>query len=111
MTAVQTSNWDEAQALAIEADGKIVVAGWAYEGDSSGGNFALLRYLTDGQLDTSFGGTGMVITPVAEGTTGRDQGSAVLLQTDDRIPAVRVLVAGQANGGPNSDFAVTRYWR
>ena len=53
----------------------------------------------------------MVITPVATGT-GRDQGNAVLLQTDDRIPAVRVLVAGQAGGaGGNSDFAVTRYWR
>ena len=52
----------------------------------------------------------MVITPVAPGT-GRDQGNAVLLQIDDRIPAVRVLVAGQANGSSNSDFAVTRYWR
>ena len=108
---MQTSNWDEAQGLAIEADGKIVVAGWAYEGNSSAGNFAVVRYLTDGQLDTTFGGTGMVITPVAEGDARRDQGSAVLLQTDDRIPAVRVLVAGQANGGRNSDFAVTRYWR
>jgi uncharacterized delta-60 repeat protein len=110
VTAVQTSNWDEAQGLAIEGDGKIVVAGWAYEANSSAGNFAVLRYQADGQLDPTFGGTGMVITPVAEGTRA-DQGSAVLLQTDDRIPAVRVLVAGQANGGPNSDFAVTRYWR
>jgi uncharacterized delta-60 repeat protein len=111
VTAVQTSNWDEAQGLAIEADGKIVVAGWAYEGNSSAGNFAVVRYLVDGALDTTFGGTGMVITPVAPGT-GRDQGSAVLLQTDDRIPAVRVLVAGQANGSNGgSDFAVTRYWR
>jgi len=110
VTAVQTSNWDEAQGLAIEADGRIVVAGWAYEGNSSAGNFAVVRYQVDGALDTTFGGTGMVITPVAPGT-GRDQGSAVLLQTDDRIPAVRVLVAGQANGSSGSDFAVTRYWR
>jgi hypothetical protein len=52
----------------------------------------------------------MVITPVARGTRA-DQGSAILLQTDARIPAVRVLVAGEANGGSNSDFAVARYWR
>ena len=63
----QTTNWDEAQGLAIEADGKIVVAGWVYEGNSSSGNFALVRYQVDGELDTTFGGTGMVITPVAAG--------------------------------------------
>ena len=84
--------------------------GWATEANSSAGNFAVLRYLTDGQLDTTFGGTGMVITPMAEGTRA-DQGNAILLQTDDRIPAVRVLVAGQANAGSNYDFAVARYWR
>ncbi len=110
VTAVQTSNWDEAQGLAIESDGKLVVAGWAYEANSSAGNFAVVRYQPDGALDTSFGGTGIVLTPVAQGTRA-DQASAVLLQTDERIPAVRVLAAGSANGGSNSDFAITRYWR
>jgi uncharacterized delta-60 repeat protein len=110
LTTVPSSREAVAQGLAIGSDGKIIVAGWASEPNSSAGNFAVLRYLTDGQLDTTFGGTGMVVTPVAEGTRS-DQGSAILLQTDDRIPAVRVLVAGQANGGPNSDFAIARYWR
>jgi uncharacterized delta-60 repeat protein len=110
ITAVQASNWDEAQGLALDGDGKIVVAGWAYEASSSAGNFAVLRYSADGALDPTFGGTGVVVTPVASGTRA-DQGSALLLQSDDRIPAVRVLVAGYANGGSNSDFAVTRYWR
>jgi uncharacterized delta-60 repeat protein len=109
VTAVQTSNWDEAQGLAIESDGKLVVAGWAYEGNSSAGNFAVLRYQPDGALDTTFGGTGIVLTPVAQGTKP-DQASAVLLQTDDRIPAVRVLACGSASV-TNSDIAVTRYWR
>jgi uncharacterized delta-60 repeat protein len=109
ITPMPASRGAEAQGLAIDADGKLVVAGWASEANSTAGNFAVLRYLTDGQLDTTFGGTGMVITPVAEGTRG-DQASAVLLQADDRIPAVRVLLAGQASGS-NSDFAVTRYWR
>ena len=109
MTPVSATNWDEAQGLALENDGKIVVAGWAYEGNSSSGNFALARYATDGALDATFGGTGTVVTPVASGTKA-DQGSAVLLQIDERIPAVRVVVAGSANGS-NSDFAIARYWR
>jgi len=110
ITPVPSSRDAEAQGLAIDADGKIIVAGWATEANSSAGNFAVLRYLTDGQLDTTFGGTGMVITPMAEGTRA-DQGNAIVLQTDDRVPGVRVLVAGQANGGSNYDFAVARYWR
>jgi len=105
-----TSTWDEARGLTIDADGRLIVAGWAYEVGSSAGNFAVVRYLTDGQVDTTFGGTGMVITPVAEGTRA-DEGNAILLQSDERVPAVRVLVAGQANGGSNSDFAIARYWR
>jgi uncharacterized delta-60 repeat protein len=109
ITAV-TSTWDEARGLTIDGDGKLIVAGWAYEVGSSAGNFAVVRYLTDGRVDTTFGGTGMVITPVADGTRA-DEGNAILLQTDERIPAVRVLVAGQANGGSNSDFAIARYWR
>jgi uncharacterized delta-60 repeat protein len=109
VTPVSATNWDEAQGLALENDGKIVVAGWAYEGNSSSGNFALARYATDGALDATFGGTGTVVTPVASGTKA-DQGSAVLLQIDERIPAVRVVVAGSANGS-NSDFAIARYWR
>ena len=109
ITAV-TSTWDEARGLTIDGDGKLIVAGWAYEVGSAAGNFAVVRYLTDGQVDTTFGGTGMVITPVADGTRA-DEGNAILLQTDERIPAVRVLVAGQANGGSNSDFAIARYWR
>src|SRR5262245_1194483 len=110
LTTVPSSREAVAQGIAIDGAGKIVVGGWASEPNSSAGNFAVLRYLTDGQLDATFGGTGMVITPVAEGTRA-DQGSAMLLQVDDRVPAVRVLVAGQANAGPNYDFAITRYWQ
>jgi hypothetical protein len=46
---------------------------------------------------------------VAAGTKA-DQATAVLLQIDERIPAVRVVAAGSANGS-NNDFAITRHWR
>src|SRR6185436_10147223 len=41
-----TSTWDEARGLTIDADGRLIVAGWAYEVGSSAGNFAVVRYLT-----------------------------------------------------------------
>ncbi|HET9933727.1 MAG TPA: hypothetical protein VFQ35_23650 [Polyangiaceae bacterium] len=104
-----TENWDEAQALQIDAEGKIVLGGWAYEGSSSSGNFALARYSPLGQLDQSFGTGGIAVTPVASGTKD-DAANAVLLSMDDRVPTVRILLAGSANGS-NHDFAVTRYWR
>jgi uncharacterized delta-60 repeat protein len=109
VTAMNMTNWDEAQGLAIDSDGKIVVAGWAYEQGSSSGNFAVARYDLSGQLDPSFGGTGMVLTEIAAKSKA-DQATAVLLQTDDRVPTVRLLVAGYASSS-NSDFAVARYWR
>jgi uncharacterized delta-60 repeat protein len=109
VTQVSTGNWDEAQALAIEEDGRLVTAGWVYEGASSAGDFAVLRYMPDGQLDSSFGGSGMVVTKVAEGSKA-DQATAVALQVDDRVPTVRVVVAGYASDS-NSDFAIARYWR
>ena len=81
---------DAAAAVAVQADGKIVVAG------SSGGDFALARYGADGALDPSFSGDGMVTTDLG----GTDAGQAVAIQADGRI-----VVAGSSGG----DFALARY--
>ncbi len=71
---------DDAFAMAIQSDGKIVVVG-----DGTTGNtwdFSVVRYNADGSLDTSFGGTGVVITPVGN---SRDQATAVAIQADGKI--------------------------
>ncbi len=109
ITKLSTRNWDEAQALALDTAGKLVVAGWVYEGGGSAGDFALARYLTDGTLDPSFGTGGLVTTPVAA-PSKPDQAMALAIQEDDRVPTHRVIAAGYASTS-NSDFAVTRYWR
>ncbi|HYQ01711.1 MAG TPA: hypothetical protein VER96_23720 [Polyangiaceae bacterium] len=109
LTAVSKDNWDEAQGLALAADGKLLVAGWTYEGNSSSGNTALLRYDADGALDSSFGEAGIVITQVAAANKP-DQGSALLISPDERVPSERILVAGNASAS-YSQFAVTRFWR
>ena len=108
VTKVSTTNWDEAHAVVRQADGKIVVGGWVYAGNSSSGDFVVVRYNTDGTLDAGFGTGGITITAVAPGSKA-DEGRALVLQADERVPTVRSVLAGSANDA-NYDIAVTRYW-
>jgi uncharacterized delta-60 repeat protein len=97
-TPVGTGN-DIGRAVAIQADGKIVVAGVSFSGSSA--SFALVRYHTNGSLDASFDTDGKVTTPIG---AGNDQGNALAIQTDGRI-----IVAGFVFNGSNTDFGVVRY--
>jgi uncharacterized delta-60 repeat protein len=94
---------DRAFSLLVQADGKIVVAGFATLNSGTNQDVALARYLADGSLDTGFGTAGKVSTNVL-GTA--DFGYAAALQVDGAI-----VVAGRvaANGGSNPDFGVVRY--
>lgn len=100
--------WNEATALARQADGKLVVAGWAHSGNSSSGDFAALRLNADGTLDTGFATNGVVITPMAPAAKN-DLAHALVLQPDERVPAVRAVIAGEANDS-NHDVALMRLW-
>ena len=88
-------NEDYASGVAVQADGKILVAGSTWLGNGNG-NFALVRYNPDGSLDTSFSGDGIVTADIDY----RDQGIGITLQNDGKI-----IVVGECNG----DFAVVRY--
>lgn len=103
-----TLSWNEATAVVRQADGKLVVGGWMYTGNSSSGDFAVMRLLDSGVPDAGFGAQGLVIAPMAAGTLN-DQAHALVLQPDERLPAVRAIQAGEANGA-NHDFVVTRFW-
>jgi uncharacterized delta-60 repeat protein len=83
-----------AQDVAIQPNGRIVVAG------DDGNDFVVARYLPNGQLDTSFGNGG-VRTIDFDG--GVDWANAVAIQNDGRI-----VVAGTALVDGDFDFAVTR---
>jgi len=108
ITKISESNWDEAHGLVVQENGAIVLGGWVYEGNSSNGNFALARYTSEGILDATFGDAGIVIEPVAP-TGKRDEGHAIVLQVDERVPTVRVITAGFSSDA-NYDLAVTRHW-
>ena len=91
---------DIGDSVAIQADGRIVLAGYSFNGVDQ--DIALVRYNTDGTLDTTFNGTGKVTTPIG---TIHDQAFAVAIQTDGRI-----VVSGQsADPVQGSQFAVVRY--
>jgi uncharacterized delta-60 repeat protein len=95
-------NDDEAAAVAVQSDGKIVVAGSANPG-TTGYDFALTRYNTDGNLDPTFGVSGTVLTDFAGGD---DHAQAIVIQSDGKI-----VVGGYSYEGPATgfDFALARY--
>jgi uncharacterized delta-60 repeat protein len=92
---------DFAGAVAVQTDGKIVVAGSAAY-DTRDPKFALARYNADGTIDTTFGDDGMVRTNF---TPREDAAYGVAIQTDGKIVAAGD--AGFRTG--NSRFAVARY--
>jgi uncharacterized delta-60 repeat protein len=97
----------DAAALAVQPlDGKIVVAGLAGDVVNSIWDVALLRYNTNGTLDTTnFGTGGIVITDIGSSS---NYANAVAIQGDGKI-----VVAGNAFADPfgagTSDIAVLRY--
>ena len=65
VTTAIGSGADQAWSVAIQSDGKIVAAG--YSNNGSNGDFALVRYNTDGSLDTNFDSDGKVTTAIGSG--------------------------------------------
>ncbi|RMD52107.1 hypothetical protein D6827_00705, partial [Candidatus Parcubacteria bacterium] len=99
VTTALGSGDDYGFSVALQSDGKIVVAGYSLNGSNN--DIAVVRYNSDGTLDASFDGDGKVTTAIG---SGDDYGYSVAIQTDGKI-----VVAGYANNGFNNDFAVIRY--
>jgi uncharacterized delta-60 repeat protein len=92
-----------ANAIAIQADGKIVAGG--FTGNFPVGDFCLMRYTTDGSLDSTFNMDGKVTTSISQFA---DNLTALVIQPDGKI-----IAAGHTNSGDpyhwNFDFTLTRY--
>jgi uncharacterized delta-60 repeat protein len=95
---------DGCNALALQADGKIVAVGTSTD-TTPNADFAVARVNADGSLDPTFGaGTGTALVPFDLGGNNSDTAGAVTMQADGKI-----LVAGWAVVAPgNYDFAVVR---
>src|SRR5689334_22880796 len=84
---------DSARGIAVQTDGKLVVAGQSWTGVGYGS--AVARYNTDGSLDTTFGTDGKVTTDFNPSAVAY----SVAIQPDGKI-----VVAGGGSG-----VAVARY--
>jgi uncharacterized delta-60 repeat protein len=97
----QTFNFEkssaQAQTLAIQADGKIIVAGDSFDGDLF--TFTLVRYGINGEIDPSFGENGSLATFLNGAAGGR-----IVIQPDGKI-----LAAGTFYQDGDNDFALARY--
>jgi uncharacterized delta-60 repeat protein len=96
-------NLDEAHAVAIQPDGKIIVAGQrGFLSFADHANFAVARYNPNGSLDKTFAADGKRTIDFGQFSVA----NALALQPDGKI-----LVAGTADTGLisiNRDFAVAR---
>jgi uncharacterized delta-60 repeat protein len=87
------------QAVAIQADDKIVVAGISYNTTNYDYSFSVARFNTNGSLDTTFDTDGKVSTSLG---VGGEVAYAVAIQADGKI-----IVVG---AGPNNNaVAAVRY--
>lgn len=97
--AVELGARNSANAVALQPDGRIVVAGSVRSGQAH--NFSLLRLNPDGSLDAGFNREGVLISSLS---LGDDEVLAVALLADGRIVA-----GGYAENGSSRDFALACY--
>jgi uncharacterized delta-60 repeat protein len=100
ITAVSNAE-DRAEALALQADGKILVAGnWRNFNSNGDREFAVVRYLSDGTIDSSFSSDGIATTNLGPSSGA----SGIAVQSDGKI-----VVAGSRYASNKNEFAVVRY--
>jgi uncharacterized delta-60 repeat protein len=103
-----TGSWAFANAVALQPDGKIVVAGVSYQGgDEVLSEFTLARYNPNGSPDSSFGSGGMTNTPIPEPGVYWQAGADALAL----LPGGEILVAGGASWDEDTeaDSVLARY--
>src|SRR5688572_27172271 len=95
---------DGATDVAIQSNGKIVVAGLVCQAPTTIGycDAAVARYTSNGMLDTTFNGDGKQTSDFGGGENGAQGGLAI--QSDGKI-----VVAGYMSNGSDVDFAIYRY--
>lgn len=91
---------DEAHAIALQKDGKILVGGFT-EGANHETQFAVIRLTAQGNLDQTFNKTGKLSIDLSP--DGNETIKAIKVQGDGKI-----ILAGDAFNGMNNDFALVR---
>jgi len=97
--ATSVNSKSEARAMAIQSNGKIVVAGFTSNGSND--DFVVIRYNSNGSLDNTFNSNGIVQTAIG---SSDDVARAVAIQSDGKI-----VIAGKSGNGSNNDISLARY--
>jgi uncharacterized delta-60 repeat protein len=93
---------DSGFTVAMQSDGKAIVAGRTQSAGGTGNDFFVARFNIDGTLDNTFGVGGVVVTDFGSMSDGA---YAMAIQPDGKI-----VVAGESTrSGSSFDFAVARY--
>ena len=90
---------DSSYDISIQADGKILLSGTSNNGTDN--DFAVVRYNSDGTLDTSFSANGILTTPIG---AANETGRSIAVQSDGKI-----VVVGDSDNGTDQDVALVRY--
>lgn len=93
-TAMIDTIWD----IALQQDGKIVAAGYSLNTTI---DMVVLRYTSNGVLDTAFDTDGILVTDFASAVDGA---LSLLIQPDGKI-----VVGGLSGTAPDYEFALARY--
>lgn len=106
IVTVDLLSFSGAQAVSLQNDGKIVVAGQASDGSLS--RFGLARFNTDGTLDATFGAAsdGRSIASVEPHAM---YATSLAILPDGRLIAAGQIDHGGEPAGPAKDFALVRY--
>ena len=107
MVTVSFLGFDQADAVALEPDGSIVVAGSAQTANAQTSEFALARLTNRGALDASFGSHGKVLTSFA----GSIAATGLLVQRDGKIVASGHMQWGPLlpSGAQIGRYAIARF--
>ncbi len=106
-TGIKFTEYSQANAVALQQNGKIVVAGFESYTD---GNYVVARFLESGVLDSAFGTNGVTVTDIG---TLSDQAKDVVIQKNGRIivgGSPDITLAGYI-GDPVHQSLITRIKR
>ena len=96
------------ESIAIQPDGKILIAGWVIQGNHA--DYMVARYLSDGTVDTSFANGMRILDPsvlVRPALALQPDGKIIIAETTGgRTPQPAVFRLNAADGSRDSQFGV-----
>ncbi|PYE53229.1 delta-60 repeat domain-containing protein, partial [Deinococcus yavapaiensis] len=104
------SGEDYAAALVVQPDGKILVAGTATD-EWTAEDFTLVRFNSDGTLDSTFGSAGVVTTnfDFSGSSFSSDVATSLVLQPDGKLIAAGRTVLTDWDNNATTRVALARY--